>query len=61
MAPTRSGVHIGGADFIGMLMQGKTFADMPHLDPTAVALLDELAWWAHVLKSAREAASQKAA
>jgi NAD(P)H-dependent FMN reductase len=54
MAPTRSGVHIGGADFIGMLMQGKTFADMPHLDPTAIALLDELAWWAHALKAARE-------
>jgi NAD(P)H-dependent FMN reductase len=61
MAPTRSGVHIGGADFIGMLMQGKTFADTPHLEPTAVAMLDELAWWAHALKGAREAASQKAA
>jgi NAD(P)H-dependent FMN reductase len=61
MAPTRSGVHIGGADFIGMLMQGKTFADAPHLEPTAVAMLDELAWWAHALKGAREAASQKAA
>lgn len=55
MAPTRSGVHIGGADFIGMLMQGKTFADMPHLDPTAVALLDELAWWTNALKLARDA------
>jgi NAD(P)H-dependent FMN reductase len=54
MAPTRSGVHIAGADFIGMLMQGKTFADMPHLDPTAVTLLDELAWWTHALKAARE-------
>jgi NAD(P)H-dependent FMN reductase len=61
MAPTRSGVHIGGADFMGMLMQGKTFADAPHLEPTAVAMLDELAWWAHALKGAREAASLKAA
>ncbi|HEY3695054.1 NADPH-dependent FMN reductase [Phenylobacterium sp.] len=61
MAPTRSGVHIGGADFIGMLMQGKTFADMPHLEPAAVAMLDELAWWTRALKGAREAASQKAA
>jgi NAD(P)H-dependent FMN reductase len=61
MAPTKSAVHIGGADFIGMLMQGKTFADMPHLDPTAHALLDDLAWWAHALKSAREQVSQKAA
>jgi NAD(P)H-dependent FMN reductase len=61
MAPTRAAVHIGGADFIGMLMQGKSFADMPHLDPAAVALLDELAWWVHALKGAREVAAQKAA
>jgi NAD(P)H-dependent FMN reductase len=56
MAPTRSGVHIGGADFIGMLMQGKTFADTPHLTPTAVAMLDEFAWWVRALKAARESA-----
>lgn len=61
MAPTRSGVHIGGADFMGVWMQGKTFADLPHLDATAVALLDDLSWWAHVLKAAREATVAKAA
>jgi NAD(P)H-dependent FMN reductase len=61
MAPTRSGVHIGGADFIGMLMHGKTFADAPHLEPAAVAMLDELAWWTHALKAARGAAAQQAA
>jgi NAD(P)H-dependent FMN reductase len=61
MAPTRSGVHIGGADFIGMLMQGKTFADMPHLEPAATTMLDELAWWANALKSARAESALKAA
>jgi NAD(P)H-dependent FMN reductase len=61
MAPTRSGVHIGGADFIGMLMHGKTFADTPHLEPIAVALLDDLAWWTAALKTARERTSPKAA
>ena len=61
MAPTRSGVHIGGADFIGMLMHGKSFADMPHLEPSAVTMLDELAWWAYALKSAREGALSKVA
>src|SRR5579859_1724564 len=61
MAPTRSGVHIAGADFIGMLMHGKTFADMPHLEPTAVAMLDELAWWVHALKTARDGTLSKAA
>jgi NAD(P)H-dependent FMN reductase len=53
MAPTRSAVHIGGADFIGMFMHGKTFADMPHLEPGARSMLDELAWWVHALKVAR--------
>ena len=53
MAPTRSAVHIGGADFIGLLMEGKTFADMPHLEPGARSMLDELLWWVQALKSAR--------
>ena len=61
MAPTRSGVHIGGNDFIGMLLQGKTFADSPHLEPPAKTMLDELAWWAHALKVAREETSAVAA
>jgi len=53
MAPLRSAVHIAGADFIGMLMHGKTFADMPHLEPGARAMLDDLLWWVQALKSAR--------
>ena len=61
MVPTRSAVHIGGTDFIGMLMHGKTFADAPHLEPAAHAMLDELSWWAHALKAARAATSQPAA
>jgi NAD(P)H-dependent FMN reductase len=61
MAPTRSGVFIGGADFMGMFLHGKTFADTPHLDPTAVAMLDDLAWWVHALKAARVGSVQKAA
>ena len=61
MAPTRSGVHIGGADFIGMFMQGKTFDDMPHLDPTATTMLDELSWWTHALNAARAETALKAA
>lgn len=60
MAPTRSAVHIAGADFIGMLMHGKTFADMPHLEPGARALLDDLIWWVRALKSARGETSMAA-
>lgn len=55
MAPTRSGVHIGGADAMGLIFQGKPFSDFPHLDATATTMLDELAWWTKALKTAREA------
>jgi NAD(P)H-dependent FMN reductase len=54
MAPTRSGVHIGGADFVGLLMQGKSFEEMPHLLESAGVMLDELAWWAKTLKCGRD-------
>jgi NAD(P)H-dependent FMN reductase len=60
MAALRASVHIGGPDFIGMFLHGKTFADSPHLEPTARAMLDELAWWARVLKVAREGTSTAA-
>jgi NAD(P)H-dependent FMN reductase len=57
MVPTRAAVHIGGTDFMGMFLEGKTFADSPHLEPAARAMLDELAWWARTLKTARAATS----
>jgi len=53
MAPLRSGVHIGGADAIDLLMHGKSFADKPHLVPSVSAMFDELAWWTGALKRAR--------
>jgi NAD(P)H-dependent FMN reductase len=55
MAPTRSAVHIAGADFFAVWQQGKTFEDLPHLLPSAKATLDDLVWWTRALKSAREA------
>jgi NAD(P)H-dependent FMN reductase len=57
MAPLRAGVHIGDADFLGMLREGKTFGDLRHVEPAARAMLDELGWWAQTLKSARTAAT----
>jgi NAD(P)H-dependent FMN reductase len=54
MAPTRTGVHIGGADFFAILMHGKSLEDMPHLVPNAEAMLEELAWWTRALKIARD-------
>jgi NAD(P)H-dependent FMN reductase len=54
MVSVRNAVHIGGSDFLGLLQQGKTFDDFPHLTQAAAGMLDELAWWAEVLKPARE-------
>ncbi|HEY8596213.1 MAG TPA: NAD(P)H-dependent oxidoreductase [Devosiaceae bacterium] len=62
VTPVRHAVHVGGADFMGMLMQGKTFADFPYYDNNAKDLLDHLGWWANTLKAGRaESAGQKSA
>ncbi|ULH14102.1 NAD(P)H-dependent oxidoreductase (plasmid) [Deinococcus sp. KNUC1210] len=55
MAPTRTGVHIQGADFFGAWQQGAALEDMAHLQPGVQAMLDELNWWTVALKTAREA------
>jgi NAD(P)H-dependent FMN reductase len=53
MAPVRAGVHIGGADAMGLIFNGRPFSEFPHLDQTANTMLDDLAWWAKALKAAR--------
>jgi NAD(P)H-dependent FMN reductase len=55
MAPLRNAVHIGMVEFLGIWQQGKTFDDYPHLAQAAGGLLDDMAWWAKALKTAREA------
>ena len=55
MAPLKSAVHIGGADFVDVLLHGKSLADKPHLLPSVNTMLDELAWWTRALKHARAA------
>jgi NAD(P)H-dependent FMN reductase len=55
MTPVRHAVHIGGGEFMAMLMQGKTFADFPHYDKNASETLDHLAWWAQTLRAGRTA------
>src|SRR6202035_1417176 len=47
-------VHVGMLECIGIMQQGKTFEDFPHLAQAAKRLLDEMSWWAKVLKLARE-------
>jgi NAD(P)H-dependent FMN reductase len=56
MAPVRNAVHIGMVEFLGIWQQGKSFEDFPHLALAANGLLDDIAWWAKALKTAREAA-----
>ncbi len=54
MAPTRNAVHVAWGDFIQIMQQGKKLEEFEHLRQAAVTMLDELAWWAKVLKAARE-------
>ena len=54
MAPTRTGVHIQGADFIATWREGKGLTELTHLEPNVKAMLDELVWWTTALKAARE-------
>lgn len=54
MAPLRGGVHIQGADFMGVWQQGRSLSEFPYLAQGVAALLDELAWWTTALKNARE-------
>lgn len=61
MAPTRSGVHLAGGDFMAAMREGKPIAEFGYLKPTAEAMLDELAWWTKALKAAREATAKNAA
>jgi NAD(P)H-dependent FMN reductase len=58
MAPSRYAVHVTWGDFIQILQQGKKLEDFEHLHQAAVTALDDLAWWARVLKDARAAEVQ---
>lgn len=55
LAPIRNAVHIQGTDFFALYQGTGSLDDMPHLPPTATAMLDDLAWWAKALKAARDA------
>jgi NAD(P)H-dependent FMN reductase len=55
MAPTRTGVHIQGGDFMAVWQQGKEISELTYLDAGVTAMLDELAWWSKALKTARAA------
>jgi len=61
MAPTKTAVHIAMEPFLGLIRDGKTFADYPYLADGAKAMLDELVWWTLTLRAGRETAAVAAA
>ena len=58
MAPSRYAVHIIWGDFIQIMQQGKKIEEFEHLNQAAETALDDLAWWAKVLKTARAEAAK---
>lgn len=61
MAPVKSAVHIGWADYLSLAQGEKKLEDLPHLNQAAAALLDDVVWWANALKAARAVPAAKAA
>jgi NAD(P)H-dependent FMN reductase len=55
VASLKYSVHIGYAELVGMLRQGKTFADFPYLEQSALKMLDDLVWWTNTLRAGRAA------
>lgn len=53
MAPVKNAVHVTWGDFIQILQQGKKLEEFEHLNQSAAATVEDVAWWAKVLKKAR--------
>ena len=54
LAAIRTGVYIQGADFMAVTKEGKDLREIGYLNQGVKDLLDQLAWWARALKSARQ-------
>lgn len=54
MAPIKAAVHIQGPAFIEVYKGGKSLEDFDFLPPLVTTMLDDLSWWTHALKAARE-------
>jgi NAD(P)H-dependent FMN reductase len=53
VATLKPAVHIGMVEMIGMLREGRSMTDYPHLDEAAAPMLDDLVWWTNALRTAR--------
>ncbi|WP_420959514.1 NADPH-dependent FMN reductase [Brucella sp. IR073] len=54
-ASVRTGVHILYPEYLAVVRGEKQLGDYAHLSDAATSMLDQLAWWAKALKTAREA------
>lgn len=61
MAPLKHEVNITMEPFLGVLQHGKTLDDYPQLVRARDQLFENLVWWGHALKSARERPQDAAA
>jgi NAD(P)H-dependent FMN reductase len=54
-APVRHGIHIGGGDFMALMMGQKTWEETaPTFDAFVPDLLNNVVWWTNATKDARE-------
>ena len=54
LATIRTGVYIQGADFMAALKDGKDLKEITYLQQGVRDMLEQLAWWAQALKTARQ-------
>jgi NAD(P)H-dependent FMN reductase len=60
-ASVRQGIHIGGSEFAGIMMGQRTWDDIkPTFEAFVPDLLNNLSWWTHATRTAREADEQQA-
>jgi NAD(P)H-dependent FMN reductase len=58
----RQGIHIGGSDFMPIMMGQKSWDDVKGgFDPFVPDLLNNLVWWTNATRTAREDEQQQAA
>lgn len=59
--PVRHAIHIGGSDFVPIMMGQKTWDETKgNFDGYVPEMLDSLVWWTNATKAAREADAAKA-
>jgi NAD(P)H-dependent FMN reductase len=59
--PVRHAVHIGGSDFLPIMMGQKTWEETaPNFVPFTGEMIENLAWWTNATKAARDADAVKA-